>query len=321
VNPCANLALEQYVFDSLPRDRAYLLLWQNDKTIVVGRYQSTLAEINETYVRAHKIQVVRRLSGGGAVYHDLGNLNFTFIMDAQQAQELNFSLFCQPVVETLRDLGVDAQMNGRNDITVAGKKFSGNSQYIRQGRVLHHGTILFDSQLDVVGEALQADPAKIQTKGIPSVRSRVTNLSQYLPANLTLPQFKAHLLEHIFQGTPPASYRLSDCEQAGVDALQRARYDTWAWNYGASPPCSMRKKGRVEGCGTVEAHLLVEGGVIASLCFRGDFFSLSDPDELGAKFVGLRPNPEDYQQVLAQTEVSRYISGLSNGQLLEILCR
>ena len=173
-DPSYNLAMEQYVFDCLPRDRMYFMLWQNDNAIIVGKYQNTIAEINEEAVRERGILVVRRLSGGGAVYHDMGNLNFTFITDVGESNALDLKLFCEPVVRTLATLGVKAEVNGRNDITIDGKKFSGNSQYIRQGRVMHHGTIMFDSDLSVVSEALRVAPTKIQTKGIRSVRSRVT---------------------------------------------------------------------------------------------------------------------------------------------------
>ena len=201
-DPSYNLAMEQYVFDCLPRDRMYFMLWQNDNAIIVGKYQNTIAEINEEAVRERGIRVVRRLSGGGAVYHDMGNLNFTFITDVGESNALDLKLFCEPVVRTLATLGVKAEVNGRNDITIDGKKFSGNSQYIRQGRVMHHGTIMFDSDLSVVSEALRVDPTKIQTKGIRSVRSRVTNVAEHLPEKVTLPEFRRILLENILKENP-----------------------------------------------------------------------------------------------------------------------
>ena len=201
-DPSYNLAMEQYVFDCLPRDRMYFMLWQNDNAIIVGKYQNTIAEINEEAVRERGIRVVRRLSGGGAVYHDMGNLNFTFITDVGESNALDLKLFCEPVVRTLATLGVKAEVNGRNDITIDGKKFSGNSQYIRQGRVMHHGTIMFDSDLSVVSEALRVDPTKIQTKGIRSVRSRVTNVVEHLPEKVTLPEFRRILLENILKENP-----------------------------------------------------------------------------------------------------------------------
>lgn len=214
-DPSYNLAMEQYVFDCLPRDRMYFMLWQNDNAIIVGKYQNTISEINEQAVRERGIRVVRRLSGGGAVYHDMGNLNFTFITDAGGSSALDMKLFCAPVVRTLAALGVKAEVNGRNDITIDGKKFSGNSQYLRQGRVMHHGTIMFDSDLSVVGEALRVDPTKIQTKGIRSVRSRVTNVAEHLPERVTLPEFRRILLENILRENQGEEYPLTPGRPCG----------------------------------------------------------------------------------------------------------
>ena len=173
-DPYFNLAMEQYVFDRLPREEDYFMLWPNENTIVVGKYQNTAAEVNASFVREHKIPVARRLSGGGAVYHDLGNINYTFITDAQKGSRLNFEKFCRPLVRVLQSLGVPAQVSGRNDVTIEGMKCSGSSQYIREGRIMHHGTILFDSDLDVLGKALIVPEDKIVSKGVASVRSRVT---------------------------------------------------------------------------------------------------------------------------------------------------
>ena len=164
-DPAFNLAVEEYVFEQLPRDRMYVMLWQNDNAIIIGKHQNTLAEINEAYVKEKNIRVVRRLSGGGAVYHDMGNLNFTVIADAD-GDNLDFGRFCRIVVRALARMGVEAQINGRNDMTIDGKKFSGNAQYLRQGRVMHHGTILFDSDGAVLANALQVDEEKIRAKGV-----------------------------------------------------------------------------------------------------------------------------------------------------------
>ena len=157
-DPDFNLALEQYVFDTLPRDRNYFMLWRNDNAVIVGRHQNTLAEVNEPYIKEHGIRVVRRLSGGGAVYHDLGNLNFTYIQDSASGIQLDLAMFCRPLAQAISALGAAAEVNGRNDITIDGKKFSGNAQYVKDGRVMHHGTIMFDSDLSRAGLALTPDP-------------------------------------------------------------------------------------------------------------------------------------------------------------------
>ena len=320
-DPSYNLAMEQYVFDCLPRDRMYFMLWQNDNAIIVGKYQNTIAEINEETVRERGIRVVRRLSGGGAVYHDMGNLNFTFITDVGESNALDLKLFCEPVVRTLATLGVKAEVNGRNDITIDGKKFSGNSQYIRQGRVMHHGTIMFDSDLSVVSEALRVDPTKIQTKGIRSVRSRVTNVAEHLPEKVTLPEFRRILLENILKENPGEAYPLTQDDLAAVEKLRAERYATWDWNYGFSPVCTMLRRRRVDGCGMIETYITVEHGKIAALTFKGDFFSASEPDELAAHFVGCMPDRAGYEKALGDVDVSRYFAGLQKDELIDILCK
>lgn len=320
-DPSYNLAMEQYVFDCLPRDRMYFMLWQNDNAIIVGKYQNTLSEINLEAVERRGIRVVRRLSGGGAVYHDMGNLNFTFITDAASGTALDMKLFCQPVVRTLAALGVHAEVNGRNDITIDGKKFSGNSQYLRQGRVMHHGTIMFNSDLSVVSEALQVDPTKFQTKGVRSVRSRVTNVADHLDRPVSLPEFRRILLENILRENPGQPYPLTPKDLAAVEKLREERYATWDWNYGQSPACTVLRRRRVEGCGLVEAYISVDSGLISAIAFRGDFFSAVEPEELAPRFVGRTPDQAGFAAALEGVDVSRYFAGLQNDQLIEILCQ
>lgn len=320
-DPSYNLAMEQYVFDCLPRDRMYFMLWQNDNSIIVGKYQNTLSEINLEAVERRGIRVVRRLSGGGAVYHDMGNLNFTFITDAASGTALDMKLFCQPVVRTLAALGVHAEVNGRNDITIDGKKFSGNSQYLRQGRVMHHGTIMFNSDLSVVSEALQVDPTKFQTKGVRSVRSRVTNVADHLDRPVSLPEFRRILLENILRENPGQPYPLTPKDLAAVEKLREKRYAAWDWNYGQSPACTVLRRRRVEGCGLVEAYISVDSGLISAIAFRGDFFSAVEPEELAPRFVGRTPDQAGFAAALEGVDVSRYFAGLQNDQLIEILCQ
>ena len=192
-DPHFNLALEQYVFDNLDKNENYFMLWQNDNAIIVGKHQNTVAEINAEYTKENNIKVVRRLSGGGAVYHDLGNLNFTFIVSAGGGYEqFNFSDFCKPIIELLNSLGVNAVLNGRNDMSIEGKKFSGNSQYAKRGRIMHHGTIMFDSDLDIVGNSLVVSKDKIQSKGVTSIRSRVTNIKPHMQTDVSIEEFKRH---------------------------------------------------------------------------------------------------------------------------------
>lgn len=317
-DPAFNLAMEQYVFDSLPRDRMYLMLWQNENAIIIGKHQNTLAEINESYVKEKNIRVVRRLSGGGAVYHDLGNLNFTLIAD-DRGGDMDFALFCQPVIHALQRLGVKAELNGRNDMTIEGQKFSGNAQYRKNGRVMHHGTLLFDTNSEILAGALQVSADKIQSKGVKSVRSRVTNIRPHLPQDMSLQAFRKFLLQTILEETPGQPYPLTEADLAAVEAIQKERYDTWQWNYGKDPACTLCKRRRFEGCGTVEAYLSLKKGLIEEVTFRGDFFSTEDPSALSPLLAGAPLTQEALDEALQGVDAGRYFHGLTREQLLALL--
>ncbi|MPL94273.1 Lipoate-protein ligase LplJ [bioreactor metagenome] len=317
-DPTYNLALEEYVFNELPRTGEYFMLWRNHNAIVVGKHQNTAEEVCLPFVRQHNVKVVRRLSGGGAVYHDLGNLNYTFVRDASGGQ-LDLAAFCVPVVQALHHLGVEAVLSGRNDITIDGKKFSGNAQYLREGRVMHHGTLMFDSDLEVLANALNVSADKIESKGVKSVRSRVTNIRAHLKRDMSVSEFKSVLLDYMIKANGMRPYPLTPQDQEGILALKRLRYDTWDWNYGASPPFRIRKERRVEGCGILQIFMEAEGGVITAFSVRGDFFSTGDPDELGRALLGVRLREEDLSTALADLDVDFYFKNLNRNGLIDII--
>ena len=316
-DPAFNLAAEEYVFEKLPRDAMYVMLWQNDNAIIVGKHQNTLAQINEAFVREKGIKVVRRLSGGGAVYHDMGNLNYTIIADGDG--DLDFGRFCRIVLDALARVGVKGELNGRNDMTIDGKKFSGNAQYAKQGRVMHHGTILFDSDSSVLAGALQVDEEKIKAKGVKSVRSRVTNVRPHLPKDMPLKQFKKVLLGSILTQFPGEEYIFTPGDIAEIEKLS-LRYRDWEWNYGKSPACDLVRKQRVEGCGTVEIYMVVDQGRIQQVQFRGDFFSAREPEGLAQRLVGLPLERQALAAVLLAEDVGSFFMGLDAAGLLDILC-
>lgn len=316
-DPCWNLALEQYVFDSLNPAHSYFMLWQNHNAIIVGKYQNTLGEINAAYVKERGITVVRRLSGGGAVYHDMGNLNFTFIVGGSGG--LDFVSFCRPVVAALASLGVAAEISGRNDMTIDGKKFSGNAQYRKQGRVMHHGTLLYDSDLTVVANALSASQDKMESKGIKSVRSRVTNIRPYVKDDLPLPAFWEALRDYMAKENDMQPYTLTDEDLAAVQKLRNEVYSQWSWNYGASPAFTLRKERRVDGCGKLEIYLEVTGSVIQDVEFRGDFFSITDPNHLAALLKGQPLSEPALRQALAGQDISLCFNNLTLDSFLSIL--
>lgn len=313
LDPDHNLALEEYVFTSMPRDKEYLILWQNDNAVIIGRHQNTLAEIDESYVQQQGIRVVRRMSGGGAVYHDLGNLNFSFIVDAAGSQ-VDLERFCLRIALALGELGLDARLDGRNDILAEGCKISGNAQYMKEGRVMHHGTLLFDSDLSVLSKALKPDPEKIRAKGVKSVRSRVANIRSLLKRDMTLQEFRDYLARHLLGGDG-VRYELTKADLDAVEAIRAARYGTWEWNYGASPRCDVQRSARIEGVGTVRAHMQLDRGRIADIAFTGDFFSTKEPEGLSALLRG-RPLT---QETLVAVDPAPYISGMTAEYLCQLL--
>ncbi|MDR2056612.1 MAG: lipoate--protein ligase [Desulfovibrio sp.] len=321
VDPRYNLALEQYAFDALSVGRDVFMLWRNKNAIIVGRHQNTVAEINAAFVKEKDISVVRRLSGGGAVYHDLGNVNFTFITKAGDSGVFDFASFCRPVVRALAELGVTAEINGRNDMTIEGRKFSGNAQYHRDGRVLHHGTILYDSDLGVVGEALVVPADKIESKGLASVRSRVANVKEYMREEIPVDRFMAVLRDSMFREFGMERYSLTPEDVAAVQKLRQDVYAAWDWNYGASPAYSMVRERRVEGVGKISVHLEVKRGVIEGIAFFGDYFGAADASSLVQALIGRRRERGELARALENIDLGAYFHNLDKETFLDILAR
>ena len=319
-DPSFNLALEQYVFDCMDRAHSYFMLWQNHNSVIVGKHQNTIAEINSAFVNANNISVVRRLSGGGAVYHDLGNLNFTFITGAGSDNSIDFSGFCEPVQKALVSLGVPAVLSGRNDITVDGKKVSGNAQYVKQSRVMHHGTLLYDSNLDVLSQVLNAKGDKIESKGIKSVRSRVTNIRPYMKNDMSVNDFMTALKNHLFNVFNLTEYIISDSEIKEIEKIKKETYSRWSWNYGESPAYNIRKSRYIEGCGNIEVLLDVEkGGIINNIAFFGDFFGADDPRDLAVKITGRHYEYNEIEKILKDIDLTRFFLNIDVNAFLAVL--
>lgn len=315
-DPYFNLALEEYVFERMDKSKSYFMLWQNDSTIVVGKYQNTAEEIDQAYVDAHGIRVARRLSGGGAVYHDKGNLNFTFIVDRADAPGLNFKIFVEPVIQALARFGVHAAFTGRNDLTIDGMKFSGNAQYARRGRLLHHGCIMLDSNLTSVADALRVKEAKFASKAVKSVRSRVTTINAHAPAPISMEDFKGALKECAMASGELEPCTLTEEDLAAIRKLRDEKYATWAWNYGCSPAYDMRREMKFPA-GLVTAHLSAEGGKIKAVRFYGDFFG-GELGELEGAMVGL-PLDGHLTEALEALRVGDYMSGITAEELSRLL--
>ena len=315
-DPAYNLAFEEYVLTHR-RDGAYLLLWQNDNTIVVGRNQNTAQEIDRAFVEQHHIRVVRRGTGGGAVYHDMGNLNYSFITDAGDAERMAMERFTRPIVAALQGLGLQAEASGRNDILVEGRKVSGTAQRLTDGRILHHGTLLFDSRPEMVAGALRADPAKFRSKGAKSVRSRIGNIRDFLPEDMTLPAFWDYLKRQL-AGDGLVQDALTAEELAAVRQLKAEKYDTWEWTYGRSPSFDMVNRDYFPG-GRLEIGLSVSGGRLTAVQFYGDFLSITDTTPLAQALVGTDYREDAVAAVLAQYPLAAMFGGITGEELLRTI--
>ncbi|HWP51515.1 MAG TPA: lipoate--protein ligase [Clostridia bacterium] len=315
-DPYYNLAFEEYVL--LNRTEGdYLLLWQNENTVVIGQHQNAEEEINRTFVEEHHINVVRRTTGGGAVYHDMGNLNYSFITDLADAERLTMAAFTVPIINALATMGVTAECSGRNDITVDGKKISGNAQRIHKNRILHHGTLLFDSNPGMVAGALKVDPTKFQSKSAKSVRSRIANIREYLAEDSDMNGFRERLVESLTSGGMQSD-ALSDYEAAEVKALCDGKYRTWEWNFGSSPKYDRVSRMRFEG-GALEAKLSVEKGKITAAAFYGDFMARRAVDDITQALIGCTFRQEDVLAVLNGFELTDYFGGMTAQEILSVV--
>ena len=316
LDPAFNLAFEEVVLRGR-RDGDYLLLWQNDNTVVVGQNQNAEAEIDRAFVEAHRIRVVRRSTGGGAVYHDLGNLNYSFITDVGDAEKLTMARFTRPVVEALRALGLDAESSGRNDILVSGRKVSGSAERIIEGRILHHGTLLFDANPDMVAGALRADPEKFRSKSTKSVRSRIGNIRDFLPRDMDLPAFWAYLKERL-AGAGMVRGELTAEERAEVERLRQEKYGRWEWTFGRSPQYDFANRKRWPG-GGLEVRLTVAEGRIQDVSFWGDFLSTCPLDPLTEALRGCRFRREDAAAVLERFSLPAFFGTIRQEEVLDTM--
>lgn len=317
-NPFYNLAFEEYVL-RVRTEGNYLMLWQNDNTIVIGRNQNAEAEINRGFVEAHHINVVRRTTGGGAVYHDLGNLNYSFITDADDAEQLTFEKFSRPMVGALQDLGLNAEVSGRNDILVDGRKVSGTAQRVLNGRILHHGCLLFDSDSSMVSGALNVDPSKFQSKGTKSVRSRVGNIRNFLKKidnDMELVEFWSYLKSSLAKSIQEDV--LTEEELIAIADLKRTKYDAWEWNFGRSPKFDYVNKCRFDG-GSLEVGLSVKSGIIMRSAFYGDFMAVASLEPLREALVGCPFRLEDVSTTLDRFPLKEMFGGITRDEVLSVL--
>ncbi|PJN86734.1 lipoate--protein ligase [Bacillus sp. mrc49] len=318
-DPRINLAIEEYALKHLNIDETYLLFYINRPSIIIGRNQNTIEEINADYVDGNGITVVRRLSGGGAVYHDLGNLNFSFITKDDGDSFHNFKKFTQPVVETLEKLGIHAELSGRNDILAEGKKISGNAMFSTKGRMFSHGTLLFQSEMDHIVSALKVKKDKIESKGIKSIRSRVANIAEFLKEPMSIEEFRSFLLQNIFKDSGEVTeYVLTEEDWEQIHKISEERYQSWEWNYGKSPKFNLQNSHRFP-VGSVDIRLEVNRGIIGNCKIYGDFFGVGEVADIERKLTGIRYERDAISEVLDEVDVQHYFGNVTKEEILALI--
>ena len=319
-NPKINLALEEYALRNFGETDDYLLFYVNEPSIIIGRNQNTLEEINDEYVRANGIHVVRRMSGGGAVYHDLGNLNFSFITRYTKENLNNFLKFNEPVIRILKEIGVPAEMSGRNDILAGGKKISGNAQFSTGKRMFSHGTLLFNSDLGEVANALNVKMSKIESKGHKSVRSRVANIIEFLDdKEMSLGEFRQLILDGLYRDRDTfQTYRLTEKEWSDVHHLKEEKYGSWDWNVGKSPKFNIQRNKRFP-IGEIDLRLDVQKGYIKNLKIYGDFFGKESVSEVEERLQGIRYHPDDIAEAMHPINVKNFFGDLPKDEFLSLV--
>ena len=323
-----NLALEEYVLRHRMGDDDLLLFYVNAPAIIIGRNQNTIEEIAPDVVAERGIQVVRRVSGGGAVYHDLGNLNFSFMTRDVSGRFNRYDRFNGPVVDVLRDLGVPAEIGGRNDILVEGRKISGNAQFATPDRMFSHGTLLVHSNLDDVTAALRPRPGKVESKGVKSIRSRVANINEFLvqgaeggEPSLGVRELRERILERIF-GTRDRSaipsVQLTDDDWQKVHELRATKYAAWSWNYGENPPSNVQRAQRFPA-GELDLRFDVHNNRIAGLRIFGDFMGRRDVAELEARLRGIAYDRDAMLAAIDDEDLSQYFGDVAREDVLGLM--
>lgn len=293
------------------------MLWQNDNAIIVGKHQNALAEINLDYVREHDIKVVRRLSGGGAVYHDMGNLNFTFTRTSDQENDLvDFKRYTQPIIAVLQELGVNAEFSGRNDIMIEGKKFSGNAEHVFKNKVMHHGTLLFSSNMPNISGALKINPLKYKDRAVKSVPKRVTNIQDHLPEKMTVEEFADRIMDYIIRNYEDCRlYEFTEDDLAKIEQIKKDKYQTWEWNFGYSPNYDFKQGVKTQG-GLLEMNMNVAQGIIQELKIQGDFFHIRDISEIEEALKDTPHEEDKIREVLNQFNLADYFRDISADDLI-----
>lgn len=316
-DPYLNHAIEEHLMNKLDDD--CFMLWQNSPCVLLGRNQNAYLEVNMDYARAHNIKIVRRITGGGTVFNDNGNFNFTFISSSNNHSFADFTRFTQPIINALRKQGVPAEFHGRNDLVIDGKKFSGNAQCKVKDKILHHGTLLFGSDIEALGEALNVNYLKLQSKSIASAKNRVTNIKDHLSKPMTLEEFRIMLLEEVRNSVEGAEYyELTEDDLLESELIATKRYRQDSWNYQEKLDFEFLRECRFTG-GLVQVNMNIAKGIIKDIRINGDFFNEKDISEVEGALVGLSYDYQTIFNALNIVDIDKYFKNISREDLMSVI--
>ena len=315
--PYYNFALEDYLLNEAEEDD-YVFFYIHKPSIIVGKYQNTIEEVNKDFIDENNIIVARRLSGGGAVYHDHGNLNFSFVHKATKKDVNNFKKFTKPVVDALQELGLNSHLSGRNDILIDDKKISGNAQYFTNDRLLHHGTLLYDSEMSNLVKALKVKELKIKSKGIKSIKSRVANISDFLNKKIPIEDFKEYLLKSFYESRDIEKYELDDKALSYIERKVKDKYSTWDWNWGKSPNYEIQKIDKFP-FGILDTRIDIKNGVISKCKIYGDYFSKKDIANLENSLIGLKYDKDELLKSEEVVKINDYFDDIKYTDYIDYL--
>lgn len=311
-----NFACEEYCMEKFIDYPKVMLIWQADRCAMLGRYQIAQSEVKEQVIKKLGAKVVRRASGGGTIYTDLGNLLYTFIMPINNLSEVDFSTVCRPIVTALNKVGVKAELKGRNDILINGKKISGNAQTVKDNVLCSHGSLLYNANLDLLENILVVDDAKIKSKGITSIRSRVTNIIEHMPIPYSIYEFWSKLKEALFQEEAEVKfYRFTDEDIYEINRIKDEKFDSWDWNYGRAPEFNYNNEIRF-GYGKLTVSINVNNGIIEDCKINGDFLGLGPIEPLEELVKGNIYNYEQINDKLKEVDLNYFLRGISREEFL-----
>ncbi|MBR2277493.1 MAG: lipoate--protein ligase [Leuconostoc sp.] len=311
-----NIAMDAWLLKNLKPKEPVFSLWQNKRAVIVGENQNTFSEVNSDYVDLHNVEVVRRVSGGSAVYHDLGNICFTFFVPVSSSARVDFHQFVQPMADALESLGIHVDISGRNDLEIEGKKVSGNAQRYAGGYLMHHGTLLWDTDVDAMVRSLNVADEKFISKAAKSVRARVGNIKDYAPKDLTIDKFIDQLSYYLTNEGQDGEYKLNANQKSDILMLRDKKFSQWSWNYGQSPQFMYNNHAKFSG-GSIDVQIDVHDGKITDINFTGDFLGVRDWREMKSQLLGIPFTYEYVANILEKNKDGQYFGSITNNELLE----